>query len=65
MIKVYVFRFDILVPCPYDFKSLNCFPPQIIKKPVDIAKIQQRIDDEKYEDMSGLQKVDTNISFLS
>merc|ERR1712181_146371 len=29
---------------------------EIIKKPVDIAKIQQRIDDEKYEDMSGLQK---------
>merc|ERR1712037_218163 len=29
---------------------------EIIKKPVDIAKMQQRIDDEKYEDMSGLQK---------
>merc|ERR1711990_661745 len=29
---------------------------EIIKKPVDIAKIQQRIDDEKYEDMSALQK---------
>merc|ERR1711881_820986 len=29
---------------------------EIIKKPVDIAKIQQRIDDEKYEDMSALQE---------
>merc|ERR1739838_146744 len=29
---------------------------EIIRRPVDIAKIQQRIDDEKYEDMSGLQK---------
>merc|ERR1711990_571715 len=29
---------------------------EIIKKPVDIAKIQQRIDDEKYDDMSALQK---------
>merc|ERR1712183_1231025 len=29
---------------------------EIIKKPVDIAKMQQRIDDEKDEDMSGLQK---------
>ena len=36
---------------------------QIIKKPVDIAKIQQRIDDEKYEDMSALQKVNINIDF--
>merc|ERR1711988_237331 len=29
---------------------------EIIKRPVDIAKIQQRIDDEKYDDMSALQK---------
>merc|ERR1711881_214254 len=29
---------------------------EIIKRPVDIAKIQQRIGDEKYEDMSALQK---------
>ena len=37
---------------------------QIIKKPVDIAKIQQRIDDEKYEDMSALQKVNINIDCI-
>merc|ERR1712055_83612 len=29
---------------------------EIIKKPVDIAKIQQRIDDEKYEDMDALER---------
>merc|ERR1712110_1147881 len=29
---------------------------EIIRRPVDIAKIQQRIDDEKYEDMSAMQK---------
>merc|ERR1712173_246359 len=29
---------------------------EIIRRPVDIAKIQQRIDDEKYDDMSALQK---------
>ena len=36
-------------------------PPQIIKRPVDIAKIQQRIDDEKYDDMSALQKVTLHV----
>ena len=41
----------------------NSFPLQIIKKPVDIAKIQQRIDDEKYEDMSALQKVFSSTFF--
>ena len=30
---------------------------QVIRKPVDIAKIQQRIDDEKYEDMDALERV--------
>ena len=30
---------------------------QIIRRPVDIAKIQQRIDDDKYEDMDALEKV--------
>jgi len=29
---------------------------EIIRKPVDIAKIQQRIDDDKYEDMAALQR---------
>merc|ERR1712173_157892 len=29
---------------------------EIIRKPVDIAKIQQRIDDEKYEDMDALER---------
>merc|ERR1712106_575964 len=29
---------------------------EIIRKPVDIAKIQQRIEDEKYEDMDGLER---------
>merc|ERR1712013_205473 len=29
---------------------------EIIKRPVDIAKIQQRIDDEKYDDMSALER---------
>ena len=29
---------------------------QIIRRPVDIAKIQQRIDDEKYDDMNAMQK---------
>ena len=29
----------------------------MIRKPVDIAKIQQRIDDEKYEDMDALERV--------
>merc|ERR1712013_918299 len=29
---------------------------EIIKRPVDIAKIQQRIDDEKYEDMDALER---------
>merc|ERR1712117_716793 len=28
----------------------------VIRKPVDIAKIQQRIDDEKYEDMDALER---------
>jgi len=32
-------------------------PLQIIRRPVDIAKIQQRIDDEKYDDFSAMQKV--------
>ena len=50
----------------YSFTNFNLknFPLQIIKKPVDIAKMQQRIDDEKYEDMSGLQKVHI-LNFLS
>jgi len=30
---------------------------EIIRRPVDIAKIQQRIDDEKYDDFSAMQKV--------
>merc|ERR1711997_541356 len=29
---------------------------EIIRRPVNIAKIQQRIDDDKYEDMDGLEK---------
>merc|ERR1711997_630607 len=29
---------------------------EIIRRPVDIAKIQQRIDDDKYEDMDALEK---------
>merc|ERR1719509_252131 len=29
---------------------------EIIRRPVDIAKIQQRIDDEKYDDFSAMQK---------
>merc|ERR1711983_565380 len=29
---------------------------EVIRKPVDIAKIQQRIDDDKYEDMDALEK---------
>merc|ERR1719412_1656818 len=29
---------------------------EIIRRPVDIAKIQQRIDDEKYDDMNAMQK---------
>jgi len=29
---------------------------EIIRKPVDIAKIQQRIEDEKYEDMDALER---------
>merc|ERR1712226_702538 len=29
---------------------------EIIRKPVDIAKIQQRIDDDKYDDMAALQR---------
>jgi SWI/SNF-related matrix-associated actin-dependent regulator of chromatin subfamily A protein 2/4 len=29
---------------------------EVIRKPVDIAKIQQRIDDEKYEDMDALER---------
>merc|ERR1712029_403078 len=29
---------------------------EVIRKPVDIAKIQKRIDDEKYEDMDALEK---------
>merc|ERR1712029_913709 len=29
---------------------------EIIRKPVDISKIQQRIDDDKYEDMDALEK---------
>merc|ERR1712129_204893 len=29
---------------------------EIIRRPVDIAKIHQRIDDEKYEDFSAMQK---------
>ena len=33
------------------------FSLQIIKKPVDIAKIQQRIDDDKYDEMDALEKV--------
>ena len=32
-------------------------PFQIIRRPVDIAKIQQRIEDEKYEDMGKMQVV--------
>ena len=30
---------------------------QVIRKPVDIAKIQKRIDEEYYEDMDALEKV--------
>ena len=30
---------------------------QVIRKPVDIAKIQKRIDEESYEDMDALEKV--------
>merc|ERR1712025_1325366 len=29
---------------------------EVIRKPVDIAKIQQRIDDDKYDDMDALEK---------
>merc|ERR1712045_969147 len=29
---------------------------EVIRKPVDIAKIQKRIDDDKYEDMDALEK---------
>jgi len=29
---------------------------EIIRKPVDIAKIQKRIDEEHYEDMDGVEK---------
>merc|ERR1719330_16678 len=29
---------------------------EIIRRPVDIAKIQQRIDDDKYEDMDALER---------
>merc|ERR1712241_407350 len=29
---------------------------EVIRKPVDIAKIQQRIDDERYEDMDALER---------
>jgi len=29
---------------------------EVIRKPVDIAKIQQRVDDEKYEDMDELER---------
>eukprot|EP00092_Neocalanus_flemingeri_P080780 GFUD01100808.1.p1 GENE.GFUD01100808.1~~GFUD01100808.1.p1 ORF type:complete len:390 (-),score=144.73 GFUD01100808.1:156-1229(-) len=29
---------------------------EVIRKPVDIAKIQQRIDDEKYEDMDAMER---------
>lgn len=29
---------------------------EVIRKPVDIAKIQQRVDDEKYEDMDALER---------
>merc|ERR1712168_609117 len=29
---------------------------EIIRKPVDIAKIQQRIEDDKYEDMDALER---------
>merc|ERR1712241_884769 len=29
---------------------------EIIRKPVDISKIQQRIDDDKYDDMDALEK---------
>merc|ERR1712038_1744523 len=29
---------------------------EIIRRPVDISKIQQRIDDDKYDDMDGLEK---------
>merc|ERR1712183_496962 len=29
---------------------------EVIRKPIDIAKIQQRIDDDKYEDMDALER---------
>ena len=55
----YTWRLSLsMIQVMFDRICSNSFPPQIIKKPVDIAKIQQRIDDEKYEDMSALQKVD-------
>ena len=37
--------------------QLNVFFIQIIRRPVDISKIQQRIDDDKYDDMDALEKV--------
>ena len=37
--------------------TLTALLLQIIRRPVDIAKIQQRIDDEKYDDMNAMQKV--------
>ena len=57
----YTWRLTLsMIQLMFDRICSNSFLPQIIKKPVDkdIAKIQQRIDDEKYEDMSALQKVD-------
>ncbi len=30
---------------------------EIIKRPVDIAKIEQRIESEKYEDFDAMEKV--------
>ena len=32
---------------------------EIIKRPVDIAKIEQRIESEKYEDFDAMEKVVT------
>ena len=37
---------------------------EIIKRPVDIAKIEQRIDNEKYEDLDAMERVNTFMIYL-
>ena len=42
---------------PYIHVKLTFILRQIIRKPVDIAKIQKRIEEFSYEDMNALEKV--------